>query len=76
MKQYMKGVYNQDPPSTRYSSIWDPEIDLNVLTKPPWDNIDKMSLMKLTKSCFPYINYYWTTWSNHFSTGFGGDGRE
>ena len=49
VKQYIKGVYNENPPSARYSQIWDPATVLNVLVNTPWTPFSEVRLELLVQ---------------------------
>ena len=49
VKQFLRGVYNQNPPKTRYAHIWDPRTVLDVLSGPSWTPASQLDLLQLTK---------------------------
>ena len=49
VKQFIKGVYNMNPPSTRYTRIWDPATLLAILVEPPWIPFTEMTLELLVQ---------------------------
>ena len=46
VRQFMRGIYNVNPPKPRYSGVWDPQIVLDFLVK--WSPARKISIKKLT----------------------------
>ena len=49
MNQFIRGVYNQDPPRVRYDRIWDPKTVLDMLKQPPWTPTSQLNFLDLTK---------------------------
>ena len=49
IKRFIKGVYNLDPPKTRYATIWDPDVVLKMLNKQPWIPLSSISLLMLAQ---------------------------
>ena len=49
VKKFLRGVYNQNPPKTRYAHIWDPRTVLDVLSGPSWTPASQLDLLQLTK---------------------------
>lgn len=43
LKRYLKGVYKKNTPTSRYTTTWDPQVVLNVLSE-----LDSLDLQKLT----------------------------
>ena len=50
IKRFIKGVYNLDPPKTRYATIWDPDVVLKMLNKQPWIPLSSISLLMLAQN--------------------------
>ena len=48
VKQYMKGLYNQQPPSHRYVRMWDPADILEKIQEEPWVTTTDMELKFLS----------------------------
>ena len=49
VKQYIRGIYNLDPPRTRYTTIWDTSTVIEVLKHSPWVPTSEISLLNLSK---------------------------
>ena len=47
VKQYIKGVFNKDPPKPRYVSTWDPQCVIDLLKS--WYPAKSLSLLQLSK---------------------------
>ena len=46
--RFTKGVFNQCPPTPRYTSVWDPYDVLSVLKSKPWTPAHKLTLLQLS----------------------------
>ena len=46
VKQFMKGIYNENPPKPKYAKIWDPDQVLKLLRM--WSPAEKLEFKRLT----------------------------
>ena len=48
VKQYIKGLFNQEPPRHRYVPMWDPADIIDAFQKEPWIPTETMELKLLS----------------------------